>query len=228
MKIWRYLTLDKFGLMLKNEALFFTRTDQFSDRFEGSYPKGDVKRINRIYNNPTMFKAWRKFVAVSCWHKNEYESDGMWQLYSDRNRGIAIQSTIEQLEKCCTDHAYVTEVKYIDYEKEVFPDQLIIRPFEYKRIFFQHEQEVRAIIWTLPPAKYIKNGFPEPGTPNAKNEISTPGSNIEIDLRNLIQAIVISPESDRQQYQKVESLLKKYNFDTITLKTSDLTDDPVW
>lgn len=228
MKIWRYLTLEKFELMLKDKALFFTRTDQFSDCFEGSYPKGDVKKINRIYNDPAMFKAWRKFVAVSCWHKNEHESDGMWKLYSDKNKGIAIKSTIEQLEKCCVEHAYVTEVKYIDYEKDVLPDQLIIRPFEYKRIFFQHEQEVRAIIWTLPPAEYIKNGFPEPGVPNTKGEIPSPGINIEMDLRVLIQAVILSPESDSQLYQKVETLLKNYNFETITLKTSDLSGDPVW
>ncbi len=213
--------------MLKNEELFFTRTDQFPDRFEGSYPKGDVNKIDRIYKDPAMFRAWRKFVAVSCWHKNEYESDGMWQLYADKNKGIAIQSTIDLLKKSCSDHAYVTEVEYIDYEKEVLPDQLIIRPFEYKRIFFQHEQEVRAIIWTLPPSECIKNGFPEPGNPNAKSEIPIPGINIEIDLRNLIQTVVVSPEYDRKQYQQVESLLQQYKFDTVTLRESDLAGDPV-
>ena len=228
MKIWRYLTIDKFKRMLRDEAIFIARSDQFSDRFEGSYPTRDVKKIDRIYDDPAMFRAWRKFVAASCWHKNEYESDGMWQLYSDRKKGVAIQSTIESLEKLCSDHAYVTEVKYIDYENDEFPDQLIIRPFKYKRIFYKHEQEVRAIIWSLPPAKEIKNGFPEVGTPNAKSDIPIPGLNIEVDLKLLIKAIVVSPESNEDQYQQVEALLKEYNFDDIVLKKSDLSGDPVW
>ena len=230
MKIWRYLTLEKFELMLKYESLFFTRSDQFQklDRFEGSYPKRDVVRIDRIYHNPTMFKKWRKYVAVSCWHKNEYESDGMWQLYANRKKGIAIQSTTDLLEECCSSHAFVTEVKYIDYEKNVFPNQLLMTPFEHKRIYFKHEDEVRAIIWSLPPSKHVKNGFPEPGTPNSKSDIPKPGINIEVDLNKLIQSIVVSPESKGVHYKKIESLLRKYRFESLPLRKSDLSGDPVW
>lgn len=228
MKIWRYLTIDKLERMLKDGALFFARSDQFPDHFEGSYPKKDVQKIDRIYDDPAMFRAWYKFVAVSCWHKNEYESDGMWQLYADRNKGVAIQSTIESLVELCSDHAYVTEVKYIDYAKDELPDQQIISPFEYKRIFYKHEQEVRAIIWSLPPAKEIKNGCPEAGTPKTESNIPIPGLNIELDLKLLIKAIVVSPGFNIDQYQEVEALLKKYNFDDIVLKKSDLAGDPVW
>jgi len=87
---------------------------------------------------------------------------------------------------------------------------------------------VRAIIWTLPPAKYIKNGFPEPGTPNSKSDIHRPGINIEVDLNKLIQSIVVSPESNNAHYKKVETLLIKYKFGSIPLKVSDLSGDPVW
>lgn len=228
MKIWRYLSLKKFERMLRDEALFFARADQFEDRFEGSYPKKNVETIDRIYDDPEMFKHWRKFVAVNCWHKNEYESDGMWQLYSDKKKGIAIQSTVERLTKCCADHAYVTDVTYIDYQKDSLPDDLLIRPFEYKRQFFRHEQEVRAIMWTLPPSKWIKNGFPEPGTPNVESKIPAVGLNVEVDLVQLIESVVLSPESTKCFIRRVENLVKKYQFNHLSPKPSELSYDPVW
>lgn len=229
MKIWRYLTLEKFELMLKHQALFFARADQFKeDPFEGSYPKKDVQKIDRIYADPKMFKSWRRFVAVNCWHKNEFESDGMWQLYSDRNKGIAIQSTVDRLKACCADHAYVTDVTYIDYQQDSLPDDLLVRPFEYKRRFFDHEREVRAIMWTLPPAKFIKNGFPEPGSPNSRSKIRAPGINVDVDLEELIESIVLSPKSTKRQIRKVEELLDKYKVRSVSPTKSELSDDPVW
>ena len=175
-----------------------------------------------------MFKNWRKFVAVNCWHKNEYESDGMWQLYSNKKKGIAIQSTVDRLSKCCADHAYVIDVTYIDYQQNSLPDNLLVRPFEYKRKFFEHEREVRAIMWTLPPTKCIKNGFPEPGTPNVESKISAPGINIEMDLVELIESIVLSPETTKCSVRRVEKLLKKYKLNHVSPKKSELSYDPVW
>ena len=37
-KIWRYMDFTKFIDILENEALFFTRSDRFEDKFEGTLP----------------------------------------------------------------------------------------------------------------------------------------------------------------------------------------------
>lgn len=37
-KIWRYVDFTKFVDILENEALFFTRSDRFEDKFKGTLP----------------------------------------------------------------------------------------------------------------------------------------------------------------------------------------------
>jgi hypothetical protein len=40
-KIWRYMDLAKFELLLKNKSLFLCRSDKFSTPFEASTPRID-------------------------------------------------------------------------------------------------------------------------------------------------------------------------------------------
>ncbi len=40
--IYRYLDLEKFEYLLRDCALFFCRSDKFSDPFEASVPKKEV------------------------------------------------------------------------------------------------------------------------------------------------------------------------------------------
>ncbi len=45
----------------------------------------------------SVFKAWREIILINSWHYNEYESAAMWDLYSQANAGIAVQSTYRKL-----------------------------------------------------------------------------------------------------------------------------------
>ena len=55
--IWRYMEIWKFKKLLKKKALFFCRTDRFSDSFEGSIPKKEVEyRIIEQTRNMTREK----------------------------------------------------------------------------------------------------------------------------------------------------------------------------
>jgi hypothetical protein len=38
-----------------------------------------------------------KSTLVNCWHQNEFESEAMWRLYSENHKGIAIQTTFQDL-----------------------------------------------------------------------------------------------------------------------------------
>ncbi len=46
--------------------------------------------------------------GVSCWHKSEYESEAMWKLYAAAGQGIAIESTIGQLDAALGNRPEVT------------------------------------------------------------------------------------------------------------------------
>jgi len=81
-RIWRYLDLAKLIHLAANRTLHFTRIDQFKDKFEGSYPIGNLKNWEYQYPGVGDFSGWRKFACVSCWYESENESAAMWELYS--------------------------------------------------------------------------------------------------------------------------------------------------
>ena len=70
-----------------------------------------VKCKNELLN---LFDFNRKLTLINCWYQSEYESDAMWQLYS--NNGIAIQTTFGKLKnsfKNSNDNVLIGQVKYI-------------------------------------------------------------------------------------------------------------------
>src|SRR6266581_7483717 len=109
-KIWRYMDFTKFVSLLDKRALYFTRSDRFSDKFEGAVPKPTIKaREVEVLGLETHLaeealrvmsqgsRKVREWIFVNCWHMNNYESAAMWQLYAQKNEGIAIQSTFARL-----------------------------------------------------------------------------------------------------------------------------------
>src|SRR5205807_1589624 len=108
-RIWRYVTLAKLVSMLHARALFFPRSDRLSDPFEGSYPKMnpvicvEILRAAGLAEEavqqsakhlPASHRNFRRFVAISCWHMNDFESAALWDLYGRTGEAVAIQSTL--------------------------------------------------------------------------------------------------------------------------------------
>ena len=52
--------------------------------------------LNPKYRESDLRKLGNRFL-VNSWHMNEYESAAMWDIYSTRDFGIAIRSTIKRL-----------------------------------------------------------------------------------------------------------------------------------
>ncbi len=116
---------------------------------------------------------------ISCWHRNEVESDAMWRLYTkDLSQGVAIQSTCGRLRDAfLKEHMRgpitIAPVEYIDYNP---PLGLSDNPCWFKKKEFRQENEVRAIIsfdfkqedapigWLQPinPAVLIENLYVSP------------------------------------------------------------------
>jgi hypothetical protein len=136
---------------------------------------------------------------------NQSESMAMWKIYA--KKGIAIQSTIENLKNSITDttfHIDYAEVEYIT-ETSIIPINNIKIPFGYKRKSFEYENEFRAIILEIP----------EPtGTiiPTINLSISNPmeGIRVRLNIDRLIDHVYVFPYAKHSFYDCTKSVMEKY------------------
>ena len=148
-----------------------------------------------------------KSTVVNCWHQNESESEAMWRLYSENNKGIAIQTTVQDLiDSIDNERIFLSEIKYIDfYDKNLKPSDCIVNgsigPL-LKREAFKHEQEVR--LYFTPSIDYA--------CITAK-EYSYSNERIDVDVSKLISKIYISPYATEPYISSVRTIAKKFGID---------------
>lgn len=213
--VWKYLDLSKFLDLLLSKKLFMSRSDKFEDQYEGTFSEPTFEEIRKLsIDNPEFlnyYKTHREKVAISSWHINEYESFAMWQIFTQNNEGLAIQSTIGRLQKALQPEEhfqqYIGEVNYIDYKKEYIPFDDLFFPFLYKRKSFQYEREVRIISDVTQNNLKLNDGL-----------------KINVDVNQLIEKIYIHPKSENWYKNLVIQLVAKLEFD-IAIEKSDLESD---
>ena len=213
--VWKYLDLSKFLDMLLSRQLFMSRSDKFEDQYEGTFSEPTFEEIKKLSaNNPDFldyYKTHRKNVVVSSWHINEYESFAMWQIFTQKSEGLAIQSTVKRLQESLetenTYKQYIGEVNYIDYKKEYIPFDNSFFPFLFKRKSFQYEREIRIITDVSSHNLTIDNGL-----------------KIDIGISELIEKIYIHPKSENWYKNLVIELVKRLGFD-FEIEKSDLESD---
>ncbi len=192
-----------------------SRSDKFEDQYEGTFSEPTFEEIKKLSeNNPEFldyYKSKREKVVISSWHINEYESFAMWQIFTQNSEGLAIQSTVNRLQKSLELEThfkqYIGEVNYIDYKKEHIPFDDSFFPFLFKRKSFQYEREVR-IISDL----------------SDKNITINEGMKIDVDIKQLIEKIYIHPKSENWYKKLVIELVSKLGFD-FEIEKSDLESD---
>jgi hypothetical protein len=215
-KIWRYITFKRFKSLIKKEALFFCRADQFDDKWEGIFP---IKMIKKFGLDKQPFPSddgytythceWQKRKEarshlINCWHANNTESVAMWKIYGrDRQDAIAIQSTVGRLKKSFDvnrERIWIGEVEYIDFRKwepenrnfnSDIPNTL--RTFFLKWDCFLYENEIRAII-----------------NKSYNEHKSSKGISVNVDVSELIDKIYISAVASSKIERKIANFKKKY------------------
>jgi len=222
--------------LLAQESLFFVKGTILAekyDKFEGIFPPFLIKQLLDAAKNDeeknlikTRFNQFREFgdmMGINCWHMNEYESDAMWKLYCVGGKGIAIQSTFKRFKEsfdiCENINVNIGIVSYIDYSSDLMSAQNLFTPYLHKRISFEHEKELRAIV--------IKQFIIR------KDEIWTPyypienGMYIPVELKTMIENVYVSPYSPEWYYDTVISVLSKYSLhkDVIYSKLDDAPYD---
>jgi len=220
-KIWRYMDFTKFVSVLENQALFFPNITVLTDKLEGYLSKASVNTINDKIQTDTeeandlkkqfpVLKVGRHFNYVCSWHVNEYESAAMWRLYLKSEEGIAIQSTFNRLKESfqgATIDVSISMVKYIDYDKEVIPWNNLIAPALYKRKSFEHERELRAIVF--------------------KTDQNCNGMYVPIDVDILIEKIYVAPKSPEWFLSLVRQVVSRYEINKEAIQSS-LDEGPLY
>lgn len=226
--VWRYLDFTKFVSMLENGGLFFPTVAKLHDPFEGSFAKGNEELREKVYRhvtNPYKVTAaeWvqklRDYVSVSCWHINERESAAMWKLYSKSNEAVCIQSSYRKLNDAVSAVAKVGEVRYVDYETSWIPESNPLAPFIYKRLSFEHEREVRAII----PPKNVHSVLSGNAAPSIEG-----GQWIPVQLTDLVESVRVSPDAPPWLAPLVRRVVDRYQLNSIPVVPSTLADAPFY
>lgn len=213
--VWKYLDLSKFVDLLLYQKLFLSRSDKFEDQYEGTFSEPTFEEIKKLsVNNPAFvdyYKTHRENVVISSWHINEYESFAMWQIFTQKSEGLAIQSTVKRLQQALlsdtTFEQHIGSVNYIDYKKEYIPFENDFFPFLFKRKSFQYEREIRILTDVTSHGIKIDNGL-----------------KIDIDINQLIEKIYIHPKSENWYKNLVIDLSKRLGFNFV-IEKSDLESD---
>jgi hypothetical protein len=213
--VWRYLDFTKFVDLLTSEQLYFCRSDKFEDPFEGIFQLKDYESTREMFSTMPETK---KFYFLNSWHINELQSDAMWKIFSNTKNGIAIKSSvgkiIKSLEKS-PDDINISEIYYRDFDKVTY-NELHAEPqnqesdswstvnqFNYKRISFKHEQELRLYYIDMPIPHTIKNG-------TSREPLDYKKTNI--DLNSLIDEIIIAPFAEEWFINLVLTTISKLNY----------------
>lgn len=222
--VWRYMDFTKFVDMLTNEQLFFCRSDKFEDPFEGIFRLKDNEHSNDMFDT---FPETKKYYFLNCWHMNDHQSDAMWKIFATTNNGIAIKSSVEKIISALSksdDEVYIGKIYYRDFanvtflelqtetQNLVFENSWSINQFNYKRISFEHEKELRLYFIDMPIPHAIKGGIQREPLEFKK---------ITVDLSLLIEEIVIAPFAEPWFKELVISISKKLGFD-FKISTSSL------
>ena len=215
--IWRYCTFDRFVEILKTHSLWFSRPFQFEDQWEGLFPPSYVRRtrqyadasgipfeeFDRDFRKRLQRHRYAHF--VSCWHMSNFESDAMWKLYALANTGIAIQSTVGNVEECLSPHSS-GQVIYYDPSHDVrSPSIFGPRDILFKRSFFSWEQEYRFWFDDDELLQTIEAGQ------QFRDEDLSMGRAVGIsDMARLIKKIVVAPGTSDEFIGNVRAACAEY------------------
>lgn len=228
-KVWRYMDFTKFVWMFEQQGVFLSRIDKLDDPFEGSFSpvNQELRPLVRKHLHLTgsfsvteIVEKLREWVGASCWHVSNHESAGMWKLYARTEEAVCIQTTYERLSAILPSDARIGMVRYVDYQKQWIPESNPLAPFMFKRLSFEHEQELR-ILKPLGDLAALQSKRSVP-----HNQAG--GDLIPCDLKQLIQAVHVAPNAPAWFEELVQRVVDRYWGSAIPVIRSRLADSPLW
>ena len=225
--IWRYLDELKFYSLLEKDALFFAKARYLNDPFEGryppTYPRHEGASFNRGSFNQMGFNQGANYLPdsfkdstyICCFTMNKSENYAMWKSYLLEKEGVAIQSTLKQLQESFEDTDEETIsiglVNYYDSGKNFNGGSNAFTLFLQKRVLFNNENELRAIMINK----------------SSRREITEKGIFIPVKIGKLINKVVLSPHSSEAFEKRIIMLCAQKGLGNIVYR-SKLEEVPKW
>ena len=205
--IWRYMGVERLRDMLQSRTIHFAAATQFDDPFEGAVAVQPFDfPVDPRYAEPDpgerAFRELKRLTKISCWHREDHESDAMWQLYSGEGKGIAIVSNARRLDNSLGPYRIRPEygeediwggsVTYVDLMVERLRAGMMER-FFYKHHAFSWEKEFRLAI-SVRNAEEFAVDVPEKG-------IAVP-----VDINEMIEELHIGPNVSTEDRERLFEL----------------------
>lgn len=214
----------KKNLMISGKIMSNKEAEQWLDE-QLIKSKENIDKLAKDHNYLiTTVKSLREKTFVNSWHIQEHESAAMWNQYSKNSEGIAIESTYKNLiysfNNCHKLNINVGTVKYIDYQKEIIQITHPHSPYLHKRMSFEHEKELRALILNPQPTDYTTYE-------NINMYTNIMGIHAQVDLEVLIKRIFVAPTAPNWTLELIKSLVKKYELKKDVVR-SDLASTPIY
>ena len=132
---------------------------------------------------------------------------------SRSNEAVAIQSTYQLLHSCLPENTYLVQVQYIDYEVDYLAEDHVFRPYMHKRMSFQHERELRAMIYIRSddPNDYLRHHIAVKDVEARVGEpVGDVGRAVTVNLNELIERVYVAPTSPTWFNDLVLKVMNKY------------------
>ncbi|RXF00398.1 DUF2971 domain-containing protein [Pseudoalteromonas sp. PS5] len=176
-----------------------------------------ISSAKATFNAFLNFRA--KATSVNCWHINHYESEAMWNLYSDSGKGIAIKSSIQKLIDSVAHSKEDITLSKVHYYSDSEFNNIELGNYKqpFKRKSFEHEKEIRLMVFNASRDWFEnflkKNNSISPNTAaelDSKIEKFQEAHKIKVDLGTLIEELYISPYVGEPFNTAVKSLINTY------------------
>ena len=211
--IWRYMDFWKFLNLLETSCLYFPNSENLGDKHEGKIPKEVFEMM--LEKDPEFYTFLKneletklsKETLISSWTYHENESFAMWKMYAKDKMGVAIKTNLKSLKKAFSKTEriiHIGEVTYFNKDNFSYNFTNLNYAFLNKHEYYNFEKEIRCITNCLPD-----------------EEVGC--KLIEVDLKELIQEIYISPNSKPEYIKLLEMLKTQYKID-FKIKLSEVND----
>jgi hypothetical protein len=150
---------------------------------------------------------------------NDNESEAMWKLYGNSaGETVAIRTTGNRLIKSLDKTDVSVYIGKINYEEPDRPADNLYWPVIYKRKPFRHEKELRLCVHSAysenpPDLTKLKQELAILGVDNWSDVdilkvIGKKGIEVPVDLKQLIQKVVLCPNSEEWLFDSVRHIIK--------------------
>jgi hypothetical protein len=210
--VWRYMDIARYVALLETEALYFSRADHMSDKWEGSLDYLSLRDAGIKESEKFERQTFTNY--ISCWQASEYESAAMWDVYQKEGRAVAVNTTWSRLTQSLLGPWTVRggRVNYVDYRNHRIPLDNQYSRFMYKRQSFDFEKEARLILWAEAPGGPAWDPTDDsPIISSSFSKESAPiGLNVPVDLEKLIRWVYVAPGSPPWIPHLISAINRRY------------------